>query len=105
VHEPGGVDDAYDFDPFEADAGGTDRPDDGWCAEQFFLEHVKSRLLVLAGSYRPGPKHELHSSEAYEAIYDLLLNWALNRPCPCCADPDDEDDDTLPAPTSHPTYG
>jgi hypothetical protein len=76
--------DVYDPDPFEADSL-ADKPTDGWCAEDFFLEHVKSRLLLLVGQHRVGPLHELHGREAFEEVYDLLLNWALHRPCACCA--------------------
>ena len=82
------VDDVYDADPFEVDVLAADKPDDGWCAEDYFLHHVKSKLLLLVGSYRPGGPHELQSTEAYETIYDLLINWALNRPCACCAEHD-----------------
>lgn len=58
--------------------------DDGWCAEDYFHREVKPVLLLLVGSHRGGAAHELHSVEAYDAIYDLLLNWALNRSCVCC---------------------
>jgi hypothetical protein len=85
VHTPDDVDDVFDFDPFEIDPLAADNPRDGWCAEDYFLEHVKSKLLLLAGLYRLGPPHPLHSREAFEEIYDLLLNWALNRPCACCS--------------------
>ncbi len=84
------VDDVYDCDPFEVDVFAADKPDDGWCAEDFYHQHVKSRLLLLAGVQRPGPSHALQTSEAYDAIYDLLVNWALNRPCACCADHGDD---------------
>jgi hypothetical protein len=77
------VDDAYDLDPFESDPVEVSS-DDGWCAEDFFLHHVKSRLMLLVGAYRPGPPHELHSSHAYDTVYDLLIQWALHRPCACC---------------------
>jgi hypothetical protein len=73
----------------DADADEDDldvRPDEGWCAEDFFLHHVKSRLMLLVGAYRPGPPHELHSTRAYDTAYDLLIHWALHRPCACCSD-------------------
>jgi len=74
-----------DADPFQIDPLAAVNPDDGWCAEDWFRDHVKSRLLLLTGDYRPGPLHELHSREAFEDIYSLLLDWALYRPCSCCA--------------------
>ena len=83
------VDDVYDVDPFEVDVLAADKPDDGWCAEDYFLRHVKSKLSLLVGSYRPVGPREMQSTEAYETIYDLLINWALNRPCACCAEHDD----------------
>lgn len=93
VREPEDVADVYDVDPFDVDVVAAGTPDDGWCAEQFFHDHVKSRLLVLAGAYRPGERHELHGTEAFEALYDLLLNWALDRRCACCADSEPHDSD------------
>lgn len=83
------LDDVYDADPFELDP--VERTDVGWCAEDYFLHHVKSRLMLLVGAYRPGPPHALHSTEAYDTIYELLINWALHRPCACCAEPRDYD--------------
>lgn len=83
-------DDVYDVDPFEADDLAADKPDDGWCAEDYFLHRVKSRLLLLVGSYRLRGPHELQSTEAYETVYDLLINWALSRPCACCAERADD---------------
>ena len=96
------LDDAYDVDPFEVDVLASDKPDDGWCAEDYFLHNVKSRLLVLVGVYRTHDPEELQTSKAYETVYDILLNWALARPCACCAEDDDEDpwhsgDDGRPA--------
>jgi hypothetical protein len=93
VRETAFVDDVYADDPLENDLLATDKPDDGWCAEDYFLRHVKSKLLLLVGMYGPGEVHELYSREAYETIYDLLINWALNRSCVCCAEHDDDDDD------------
>ena len=86
------IDDAYGVDPFEEDVLAADKPDDGWCAEDYFLHNVKSKLMVLVGVHRVRGPHELQSTEAYEAVYDLLINWALNRSCPCCTDHDDDDD-------------
>lgn len=100
VRLPEYVDDVYDFDPFEIDPLAADNPLAGWCAEDYFREHVKSKLLLLTGQHRPGPLHELHGREAFEEIYDLLLNWALNRPCSCCSTPDlggPQGDDGSPA--------
>ena len=78
-----GVDDGVE-------AGDAYPPDDGWCAEDFFLQHVKSPLLLLAGMHRPSDLRELQTSKTYETLYDLLLNWALVRSCACCADGPDE---------------
>jgi hypothetical protein len=83
------LEDAYDSDPFETDP--VERSDDGWCAEDYFLHHVKSRLMLLVGAYRPGPPHELHSTHAYDTVYDLLIHWALYRPCACCSGAQDTD--------------
>ncbi len=82
--ERGPIDDVFDTDPFEHDP--VERSDDGWCAEDFFLHHVKSRLMLLVGAYRPGPPHQLHRTDAYDTVYDLLIHLALHRPCACCAD-------------------
>ena len=71
-------------DPFEIDVFAADRFGDGWCAEDYFSEHVKPKLSRLAGAYRPGDPHELHSATAYDEIYDLLINRALVRTCRCC---------------------
>jgi hypothetical protein len=84
-------DDAYDVDPFEIDVLVADKPDDGWCAEDYFLHNVKSKLLVLVGVHRTRGPHGLQTSEAYDTVYDILLNWALARPCACCAEVDDVD--------------
>jgi hypothetical protein len=83
------LDDAYDVDPFEDDALTADNPDDGRCAEDYFHHHVKSKLLALVGAYRVRGPRELQTNEAYETVHDLLINWALHRPCACCADHDD----------------
>jgi len=90
TRRPEPLDDAYDVDPFEVDVLAADKPDDGWCAEDYFHHHVKSKLFVLVGVYRtPGP-HELQTTEAYDTVYDILLHWALAHPCACCAEDDDE---------------
>jgi hypothetical protein len=89
------VDDAV-VDPFERDELASGRPDDGWCAEDYFLFHIKSKLLALVGNLRSKGPRELQSSEAYETVYDLLINWALSRSCACCIELADEpwlDDD------------
>lgn len=93
MREAPNVDDVYDADPFEVDVLAADKPDDGWCAEDYFLEHVKSRLLLLVGWHRSAGPLELQSQDAYETIYDLLINWALARPCACCADDAEWSDD------------
>lgn len=74
-----------DADPFAVDPFAATHADDGWCSEQYFFERVKSKLVVLVGTHRPGGPHPLIDVDAYEQIYDLLLNWALNRCCSCCA--------------------
>jgi hypothetical protein len=85
--------DAYDVDPFEGDVPAADKPSDGWCAEDYFLEHVKPKLLLVVGSHRTAEPDELHGREAYDTIYDLLINWALDRPCECCAERGDDGGD------------
>ncbi len=81
------ADDAYDVDAFDIDVVAADQPDDGWCAEDYFLQHVKPQLVALVGAVRVGGPDELQSVEAYTAVYDLLINWALDRTCACCAEP------------------
>lgn len=93
VRRPEPLDDAYDVDPFEIDPLAADKPDDGWCAEDYFLHDVKSRLSVLVGVHRTHGPHELQTREAYETVYDILLNWALARSCACCTEDEDEDED------------
>lgn len=90
------LDDAYDVDPFEVDVLAGEDAEERWCAEDYFLDHVKSRLLVLVGVYRVRGPRELQSNAAYEMVYDLLINWALRRPCVCCADRDHEPVDDRP---------
>lgn len=90
VRAPEPRDDVYDCDPFESDPLAAIQHEDGWCAEDYFLDHVKSDLLLLAGLYRPGDPHRLHDPEVFEEIYNLLLNWALHRPCACCDVRDDD---------------
>ena len=65
----------------------SERPDDGWCAEDYFHVHVKSKLLVLVGNLRPKGPQELQTCTAYDEVYDLLITWALPRSCACCAAP------------------
>ena len=91
VRQSEDVDDAFNLDPFEIDLAAADKADDGWCAEDFFQEHVKPKLVLLVGAHRAGEPRQLHSREAYDTIYDLLLNWALIRPCACCATRDDNE--------------
>jgi hypothetical protein len=87
-HAEGEVEDeeADEVDPFAIDVFAADNPDDGWCAEDFFSERVKSKLLLLVGTYRSSEPTELQSAKVYDAVYELLLDWALARPCLCCAD-------------------
>jgi len=77
--------DSFDADPFEGDSLAAGEPDDGWCAEDYFGEHVKSELLELVGVHRTREPHELATSKAYDTVYDILLNHALVRACACCA--------------------
>jgi hypothetical protein len=81
----GFVDDAFDVDAFDVDVVAADKPDEGWCAEDHFLEHVKPRLVGLVGAHRT-TADELQSTEAYDAIYELLINAALDRTCACCTE-------------------
>lgn len=78
-------DDVFDVDDFDVDVAATGLPDDGWCAEDFFFDHVKSELMLLVGVYRRTGPAELQTTKAYDAVYRLLLEWALHRPCACCA--------------------
>ena len=87
------LDDAYDVDPFEVDVLAAVKPDDGWCAEDYFLHTVKSKLMALVGVHRIRGPHELQTREAYEIVYDLLLHWALARPCACCTEGDEGDEE------------
>ncbi|MDX2089761.1 MAG: hypothetical protein SFX73_18035 [Kofleriaceae bacterium] len=85
---PGPADDGDEIDPYELDGEGADAAEVAWCAEEYFLHHVKSKLIALVGTHRIRGPRELQSNAAYETIYDLLINWALNRACPCCSEPD-----------------
>ena len=96
ARRPEHVDDAFDVDPFEIDPLAVDKPDDGWCAEDYFHDHVKSKLLVLVGVHRTREPQELATSKAYVTVYDILLDWALARPCACCAESDDDNGDGEP---------
>jgi len=98
------IDNVPAVDPFEIDPLAADEPDDGWCAEDYFLKDVKSKLLFLVGSHRPGEPHELHSRDAYETLYDALMNWALIRPCACCAAHKDDDDPLHPRDFGSPAW-
>lgn len=75
------LDDPYDTDAFLVDP----LADTGWCAEDFFLEQVKPLLVELVGAHRMTGPAELQTVEAYLATYRALLDWALARPCACCA--------------------
>ena len=85
---PGPSDDDDDDDPYELDGGVEAAPEAAWCSEEFFLHHVKSKLITLVGTHRIRGPRELQSNAAYEAVYDILINWALPRSCPCCSEPD-----------------
>lgn len=76
--EPG---DPFDHDDFIVDP----LADTGWCAEDFFLEQVKPLLVELVGAHRLAGPPELQTVDAYLATYRALLDWALARPCACCA--------------------
>lgn len=76
------LDDPYDTDAFLVDP----LADTGWCAEDYFLEQVKPLLVELVGAHRAAGPAELQTVDAYLAIYRALLDWALARPCACCAE-------------------
>lgn len=72
-------------DPFSVDVFAEDKPDEGWCVEDYFHEHVKSPLQLLVGLHRPRGPEQLRTEEAFSTVYNLLLEWALRRCCACCA--------------------
>lgn len=78
------TDDVFATDPHERDAAAFIEPGDSWSAEDHFLQQVKPRLLRLVGTHRPGKPHALHSREAYEDVYDVLLYWALDERVAIC---------------------
>lgn len=82
----GEVDDVFDVDPFERDPLAMDKPDDGWCAEDFFGEKVKPALNALVGSLRREDPADLQTEDAFHEVYSLLFNHALRRPCACCCE-------------------
>jgi hypothetical protein len=84
---PGPSEEDDESDPYELD-GDDEAPAAAWCSEEYFLHHVKSKLITLVGAHRIRGPRELQSNAAYEAVYDILINWALNRACPCCTEPD-----------------
>lgn len=78
------VDDAFDDDPYEVDELSRDKPDDGWCAEDYFFQKIKPKLERLVGWQRREDPPELQGSDAYDAVYSALFYHALHRPCVCC---------------------
>lgn len=77
-------DDAFDVDLYDVDKTVPSDPDEGWCAEDFFFDHVKSSLMTLVGMHRPSGPEELRSNDVYETVYAALFDWALARTCACC---------------------
>jgi hypothetical protein len=78
------VDDVFDVDAFDADVIADDKPDDGWCAEDYFFRNIKPGLARLVGWHRVEEPPELRQSRAYDAVYSALFYHALHRPCACC---------------------
>src|SRR3954468_2318403 len=63
-------------DPYEVDEIAEGKPDDGWCAEDFFHTCVKPALFALADSTRMGEPHILQDAKVIYELYFLLLDWA-----------------------------
>jgi hypothetical protein len=75
-----------DFDDVDTD-GGVDK---SWCAEVYFFQEVKPRLMLLVGWYRTREPDVLKSATAYDDVYAALF-YALQRNCACChEEPEDE---------------
>lgn len=87
--EPEVDEDVYDVDPYEADGLAAETAYDGWCAEDHFFQYVKPTLMRLVGEQRLDGPSELQGRDAYDAIYDALINWALHRSCACCVEHED----------------
>lgn len=83
VYEPE-PEDAFDVDLYDVDRTVPSAPDEGWCAEDFFFDQVKSALMVLVGMHRTTGPEELRSNDTYETVYAALFDWALVRSCTCC---------------------
>ncbi len=77
--EPEHLEDPFDFDPFV-----HDQLADDWCTEDHFFRFIKPQLLPLIGWQRRGDPAELQTSEAYDAVFTALFQFALDRTCNCC---------------------
>lgn len=77
-------DDAFDVDLYDVDHLSADKPDDGWCAEDWFHRNVKPRFLPLVGWFRLEDPPALKGSNAYDEVYSALFCHALSRTCACC---------------------
>ena len=73
------IEDAFDVDAFDADAVAI-----GWCAERWFLEHIKPEFELLVGWQRNEGPPELCEARAYDDVYAALFLFALDRNCACC---------------------
>jgi hypothetical protein len=79
------AEDPYDLDLFDSDALTNEVPADSWCAELYFLQHIKPQLVALVGWGRVDGAPELRTGDAYDIAYSALFFHALNRSCVCCA--------------------
>lgn len=79
--------DPYDVDLFDNDAVTAEGRDDSWCAELYFLQHIKPQIAALVGWGRVDGPPELRDEDAYDIVYSALFFHALNRSCVCCGAP------------------
>jgi hypothetical protein len=79
--------DPYDVDLFDHDEVTVDAREASWCAELYFLQHIKPQIAALVGWGRVDGPPELRGEDAYDTAYSALFFHALNRRCDCCREP------------------
>jgi hypothetical protein len=79
--------DPYDVDLFDHDDVAVDAREDSWCAELYFLQHIKPQIAALVGWGRVDGPAELRGEDAYDTAYSALFFHALTRRCDCCREP------------------